>query len=306
MKKSNLIILGCHSSIPTIEFHPTSQILEMCENTFLIDCGEGTQAQIKKTNIKINNISNIFISHLHGDHYFGLIGLISTYQLIGRKIPLNIYSPKGLKEIINIHFKWSKSRIEYDINYIELLSKKSEKIFENKKIIVYTIPLKHRISTNGFLFKEKSHDRNLNINAIKKYPEIRISDYKNIKKGNNFKLSNGNEILNSDITFDPPKSISYAFCSDTSYCIDIIKYIKNVNLLYHESTFLEIEKERAKKTGHSTAIQAAKIAKKANVKKLILGHYSNRFKDIKKFEKEAKKIFYNTEASEALKNYKIL
>ncbi|WP_185858510.1 ribonuclease Z [Blattabacterium cuenoti] len=303
MKKPSLTILGCHSSIPTNKFHPTAQILEMKGFYFLIDCGEGTQVQLRKAKVKFNKIMHIFISHLHGDHFFGLIGLLSTFHLLGREKSINIYAPKGLKEIINVHFKWSYTKLKYDIDHIELSSKKLEKIMENDKIEVFSIPLKHRIYTNGFLFKEKPSNRKLNIEEIRKIPDIRITNYKDIKLGKDFKTNNGRIIPNKKLTFDPPKILSYAFCSDTSFYLPIIEHIKYVDLLYHESTFLKTEENRAINTGHSTANQAAYIAKKAKVKKLLLGHYSNRFPNIKTFEKEAKKIFFNVEASVPLKTY---
>ncbi|BBA17506.1 ribonuclease Z [Blattabacterium cuenoti] len=303
MKKPSLTILGCHSSIPKKNFHPTAQILEIKGFSFLIDCGEGTQVQLKKAKIKFNKIIHIFISHLHGDHFFGLIGLLSTFHLLGREKSINIYAPKGLKEIIDVHFKWSYTKLKYCVNYIELSSKKLEKIIDNEKIEVFSIPMKHRIYTNGFLFKEKPSKRKLNIEEIQKIPDIKILDYKNLKLGKDFKTNNGKIISNLKLTFDPPKILSYAFCSDTSFYLPIIEHIKYVDLLYHESTFLKIEEKRAINTGHSTANQAAYIAKEAKVKKLLLGHYSNRFPNLKEFEKEAKKIFPNVEISEPLKTY---
>ncbi|WP_185870491.1 ribonuclease Z [Blattabacterium cuenoti] len=304
MRKPSLTILGCHSSIPTDKFYPTAQILDMKGYSFLIDCGEGTQVQLRKAKIKFNRIVHIFISHLHGDHFFGLIGLLSTFHLLGREKSVSIYAPKGLKEIINTHFKWSYTKLQYCIDHIELSSDRLEKIMENEKIKVYTIPLKHRIYANGFLFKEKpSNNRKLNMKEIKKIPDIKIVDYKNLKLGKDFMTNEGQIIPNYQLTFDPPKILSYAFCSDTSYYLPIIEQIKCVDLLYHESTFLKKEENRAINTGHSTANQAAWIAKKAQVKKLLLGHYSNRFPNIKKFEEEAKEIFSNVEASEPLKTY---
>lgn len=303
LAKPILTILGCHSSIPTKKFHPTSQILEIRGHIFLIDCGEGSQVQMNRVKIKFNKLCNIFISHLHGDHYFGLIGLLSTLQLLGREKYLNIYSPKGLQEIINIHLKWSESRLNYNINYYELNNNIFEKIFEDEKVEVYTFPLNHRIQTNGFLFKEKFVKKNLNINEIRKYPEIKISDYNSIKYGNDFITNDGIIISNNRLTIKNRDSISYAFCSDTAYNPSIINYINKVNLLYHESTFLNIEKNRAEFTKHSTAEQAAKIASKAKVGKLLLGHYSNRFKNINNFKIEAQKYFYNTELTEPLKKF---
>ncbi|WGH25686.1 MAG: ribonuclease Z [Candidatus Shikimatogenerans bostrichidophilus] len=305
MINSNIIILGCNSSLPTRNFHPTSQILYMRENYFLIDCGEGTQVQLIKAKIKINKIDNIFISHLHGDHYFGLIGILSTYQLLGRKKKLNIFSPKGLKNIINEHLKWSKSKITYPLKFIILSSKKSEKIYDKNNVNIYTIPLKHKIYTNGFLFKEKKKLKNLNIENVNKIKEIKISDYINIKKGKDYIKKNGTKIPNKYLTFKQQKPLSYAFCSDTSYYPKISKYLKNVDLLYHESTFLHKDNILAYKRGHSTSIEAAKIAKLSNVKKLLLGHFSCRFPNIKKFEKEAKKIFNNTIATKSLNNYNL-
>ncbi|WP_185851561.1 ribonuclease Z [Blattabacterium cuenoti] len=304
MRRPSLTILGCHSSIPTDKFYPTAQILEMKGYSFLIDCGEGTQVQLRKAKIKFNRIVHIFISHLHGDHFFGLIGLLSTFHLLGREKSVSIYAPKGLKEIIDTHFKWSYTKLKYCIDHIELSSEKEEKIMENEKIEVYTIPLKHRIYTNGFLFKEKpNNNRKLNMKEIQKIPDIKIIDYKNLKLGKDFMTNEGKIIPNCQLTFDPSKILSYAFCSDTSYYLPIIEQIKSVDLLYHESTFLKKEENRAINTGHSTAKQAAYMAKKAKVKKLLLGHYSNRFPNIKEFEKEAKEIFSNVEASEPLKRY---
>ncbi|XCI75363.1 MAG: ribonuclease Z [Flavobacteriales bacterium] len=303
MLRSKLTILGCHSSIPTKDFYPTAQILELRRHFFLIDCGEGTQVQIRRAQIKFNRIVHIFISHLHGDHFFGLMGLLSTFQLLGWKNPLNIYAPKGLKEIIDTHLKWSSGKLTYPIKHIELSSEKSEKIFEDEKAQVYTIPLKHRIYTNGFLFKEKPRERKLDIDTIKKHPEIEICDYQNLKLGKDFITKNGQTTSNNQLTLDPPKILSYAFCSDTAYHRAIIDQIRGVDLLYHESTFLSGEEDWAKTTGHATAAQAASIAQEAGVGKLLLGHYSSRISNIKIFEHEARKIFPNTEASEVLKTY---
>ncbi|WGH25140.1 MAG: ribonuclease Z [Candidatus Shikimatogenerans bostrichidophilus] len=305
MINSYLIILGYNSSLPIYNHHPTSQILYMRENYFLIDCGEGTQSQLIKTKIKINKINNIFISHLHGDHYYGLIGILSTYQLLRRKNILTIYSPKGLKEIIKVHLKWSSTKICYPLKFVILSSRKKEKIFENKNVKIYTIPLEHKIYTNGFLFKEKKKLKNLNIDNVKKIKEININDYINIKKGNNFVKKDGTIIPNKFLTFKSQKPLSYAFCSDTKYSPKIIKFLKNVDLLYHESTYLQKFKKLAYNRGHSTAIDAANIAKLSKVKKLILGHFSNRFPYIKLFEYEAKTTFKNSIIPKTLKPYKI-
>jgi len=289
-----LTILGCHSATPRVNAHPTSQVLQIKNHHFLIDCGEGTQVQMRKYKVGFAKIKHIFISHLHGDHFFGLIGLISSFGLLNRESDLHIYGPKGLKEIIELQLQVSQTRVAYKLVFHELVSTKSELIFEDKKVRVSTIPLKHRVYTNGFLFQEKESLRKLNIKTVEKYPEIEVCDYHNLKKGKDFILKDGTVLKNEVLTLDPPKPLSYAYCSDTSYNPAIIKIIKNTDLLYHEATFLEDRLELAHITGHSTALQAGKIAKAAGVKLLILGHYSNRYKDIKAFQKEAQQEFQNT------------
>ena len=293
-----LTILGCHSATPRTFAHPTSQFLEINNRFFLIDCGEGTQAQLRKYKIKFSKIKHVFISHLHGDHFYGLIGLISTFSLLNRESELHIFAPKGAEEIIKLQLKLSKSWIHYPLFFHELKSKKSELIFEDDHVQVTTIPLKHRIYTNGFLFQEKITERKINIAAILKQPEIEICDYQNLKNGKDFIKKNGDIISNKKLTFEPPQPITYAFCSDTIYNEDIIPIIKNVDLLYHESTFLDDKIELAKKTKHTTAKQAAKIANKAKVGKLILGHYSSRYKNLESFLTEAKIEFDNVVLSE--------
>jgi len=289
-----LTILGCHSATPRVHAHPTSQLLEIKNHSFLIDCGEGTQVQLRKYKIKFSKIKHIFISHLHGDHVFGLIGLLSTFRLLNRELEINVYGPKGIKELIVTQLRLTESHAGYPIKFHELTSKKSELIFEDKKVAVYTIPLKHRVYTNGYLFKEKTADRNLNMGTILHYPEIEVCDYQNLKNGKDFQLNSGKNIPNKELTFDPKKPLSYAFCSDTAYLESIIPIIKNVDLLYHEATFLNDKADLAKTTGHSTAAQAATIAKKANVGQLIVGHYSNRYTSKEDFKIEAETIFSNT------------
>lgn len=290
-----LTILGCHSATPRVDAHPTSQVLEIKNHTFLIDCGEGTQTQLRKYKVKFSKIKNIFISHLHGDHVFGLIGLISTFRLLNSEVQLNVYGPKGIKQFITTQLLLSESYAKFPVNFHELSSNKSELIFEDDKVEVHTIPLKHRIYTNGFLFKEKNTERKLNINAIKQYDEIETCDYQNLKNGRDYKLDNGEIISNETLTFSPKPPLSYAFCSDTIFKPDITELIKNVNLLYHEATFLEDKKELAQKTKHSTAKEAAKIAQMANVKKLLIGHFSSRYNNLSDFTSEAQQVFKNTE-----------
>lgn len=302
---ANLTILGYNSAIPTITSSPTAQLLEMEERFFLIDCGEGTQIQLRKAKAKFSKINHIFISHLHGDHCFGLPGLISSFQLLGRETPLHIYGPTGIKELIETILRLTKTHKGFDLVFHELKSKQSELIMEDHRIEVHTIPLNHRIYCNGYLFREKPKERQLNIQEISKYPEIEICDYHNLKKGKDFVLKDGYILKNELLTNNPSPPLSYAFCSDTRYSEKIIPIIKGVDLLYHEATFLDELKDLAQYTGHSTATEAATIAQKANVKKLILGHFSNRYSDYSVFEKEARKIFPNTFVPDILKKIKI-
>ena len=301
----NLTILGCHSATPRINAFPTAQYLEINNRHFLIDCGDGTQRQMRKYKVGFSKIDHIFISHLHGDHFYGLVGLLSTYGILNREKELHIYGPKGIKEVTLLKLKISQSHAKYKIIFHELTSRKSELIFENDKVSVTTIPLNHRVYTNGYLFKEKEKPRKLNMLNISGYPEIDKADYLNIKAGKDVVLSTGEIIANKELTIAPTKPLSFAFCSDTCYKPNIISIIENVDLLYHEATFLADREDLAKKTKHSTSKQAAQIAKDASVKQLILGHYSGRYKDISLFKTEAKEIFENTELAEPGKVFSI-
>ncbi len=285
-----LTILGCYAATPRTITNPTSQDLEIKNQMFLIDCGEGTQVQLRKHKIKFSRINRIFISHLHGDHFYGLIGLISTFTLLNRENDLHVYGPKGIKEIILLQLKYSNSYTSYNLYFHELESNESVLVYEDDNVIVKTIPLKHRVYTNGYLFKEKNLQRKLNIEAVEEY-NIEKCYFAKIQNGGNITLENGKEIKNEELTFSPEKEKSYAFCSDTLYDESIIPIIKNVDVLYHESTFLESENHLASRTMHSTAKEAALIAKKANVGTLLMGHYSTRYGDISLFKEEGETIF---------------
>ncbi|MEL1241135.1 ribonuclease Z [Flavobacterium flavipallidum] len=287
-----LTILGCYAATPRTFTNPTSQVLEIKNRLFLIDCGEGTQVQLRKNKIKFSKINQIFISHLHGDHFFGLIGLISTFSLLNRNNDLHIYGPKGIKEIIKLQLRLSNSWPNFELHFHELENTESEVVYEDDKVLVKTIPLKHRIYTNGFLFQEKLDERKLNIAAVQEY-EIERCYYQNIKNGKDILLDDGRLIPNNLLTFNPEKPKSYAFCSDTCYTETILPIIDKVDVLYHESTFLQSEETLAAKTMHTTAIQAATIAKRAQVTQLVLGHYSTRYDRIEVFKEEASTIFSN-------------
>jgi len=287
-----LTILGCYAATPRTISNPTSQVLEIKNRVFLIDCAEGTQVQLRKSKVKFSKINHIFISHLHGDHFYGLVGLISTFMLLNRESDLTVYGPKGIKEIILLQLRASGSYTGYNLYFHELESNESETIFEDDRVVVKTIPLNHRVYTNGFLFQEKNIERKLNVEAVENY-EIDKVYFNKIKYGGDITLDNGTIIPNSELTFDPQVAKSYAFCSDTMYDESIIPLIENVDYLYHESTFLESEDHLSERTMHSTAKQAATIALKAKVKHLILGHYSTRYGNIEYFKTEAQTIFPN-------------
>ncbi len=285
-----LNILGCFSATPRRDTNPTAQVLEINNHLFLIDCGEGTQVELRRNKIKFARIKHIFISHLHGDHFFGLVGLISTFRLLTRETELHIHCPKGLKEVITLQMKLADSWTNYPLYFHELTSDASELIFEDEKVEVWTIPLDHRIYTNGFLFKEKVGERHLNMPAVIE-ANIDIAYYNKLKQGHDVLNNDGVLIDHKKVTSAPNPPKSYAFCSDTAYKESIVPIIKDVDVLYHESTFLEKHAHLAPKTKHSTAKEAATIAKMANVKMLILGHYSTRYDDLNEFKQEAETIF---------------
>ncbi|ATA91226.1 ribonuclease Z [Capnocytophaga canimorsus] len=297
-----ITILGCHSATPRANARPSSQVLEMRGHLFLIDCGEGSQMALRNANVKFSRIKHIFISHLHGDHFFGLPGLISTFQLLGRETELHIYGPKGIKEAILLLLKLGGAWSSFYIHFHELESEVSEILLDDEKVQVRTIPLKHRVYTNGFLFQEKQTERRLNIDAIQNYG-VQICDYQNIKNGKDIELENGEVIPNELLSFDPILPQSYAYCSDTLYFEALADAIQEVRVVYHESTFLKQHNDLATKTMHSTAFQAGLTAKKANAETLILGHYSSRYSDKKLFLNEAREVFPNVHLSEDGKKF---
>lgn len=293
-----LTILGCHSATPRVNAFPTSQYLEINNNHFLVDCGEGTQRQMRKYKVGFSKINHIFISHLHGDHFYGLVGLLSTYGILSREKDMHIFGPKGIKNATLQMLKISESHAKFKMVFHELSSKESELIYEDDRVSVRTIPLTHRVYTNGYLFTEKEKARKLNMLNISGYPEIDKADFLNIKAGRAVTLSSGEVVPNTELTIDPIKPASFAFCSDTSYKPNIVPIIKNVDLLYHEATFLDDRQDLAKKTKHSTSIEAAQIAKDANAGQLVIGHYSGRYPDTSLFQKEAETVFENVSLAE--------
>ena len=289
----DLTILGSNSAAPAHNRHQSAQLLQVENYYFLIDCGEGTQMQISRYRAKLNRINNIFISHLHGDHYLGLVGLISTMHLRQRETDLNIYGPAALAEIVTLQLKHAQTVLNYKINFHPLDHQRSLTILDNNLLTVSTIPLNHRIPCTGFLFREKPKRKK--IDKAKVDQSFSVESIIKLKNGEDVLDENGKmKYKNSDYTFPAKKSRSYAYCSDTKYDPDLVKSIAKVDLLYHESTFLSDKEQRAAETYHSTAEQAALIARQAKVKQLVLGHYSIRYKDLQPLLDEAKAVFAST------------
>lgn len=286
----SLTILGSNSALPKSDRYPTAQILRVSERFFLIDCGEGTQMQLRRNRINFNKINHMFLSHLHGDHIFGLIGLISTMGLLGRKKVLTIHAHQDLKGLMEPHLLYFCADLPYQIVFSDLCYDEPKIIYEDKKVTVQSLPLSHRIPTCGFVFREKPKEANIRKEAIEKY-SLSVREIVAIKNGEPFIGEDGKEVEPSELIIPPRKTSSYAFCSDTRYYRRVIEHIKGVDLLYHEATFLHELKDLAKKTSHTTAKQAATIARDAEVGKLLLGHFSSRYKDLSPIEKEAKAIF---------------
>lgn len=300
----SLTVLGSSSAVPTSKRNPTAHVLNIHEHFFLIDCGEGTQMQMINFNVNLSKISDIFISHLHGDHLFGLFGLLSTYNLINRKNDLHIYAHPEIKHTINYFEDNFGQNLGYDIIVHPFRAKVSSLVYENRHVTVETIPLRHRIPTVGFLFREKEKPRNMRKEAIEKY-NIAIRDIVRIKKGDDYITDTGKLIKNKELTLPPYKIRSFAYCSDTLYTEKIIPSVSGVDLLYLESTFLDKDRKLAKSTYHMTAAQAAALAVKANAERLLIGHFSARYKDETLLLKEARSIFGNTDIVEEGVSYTI-
>ena len=298
-----ITILGCHSASPRANARPSAQLLEMRGHLFLIDCGEATQIALRNANAKFARIKHIFISHLHGDHFYGLFGLISTFQLLGREAEMHIYGPKGIKEAVLLVLKLGGAYTPFPLYFHELTGNTSELLYEDEKVSVRTIPLQHRVYTNGFLFEEKVGERRINADVIAQYPEIQVCDYQNIKNGKDIVLEDGTIIPNAELTFEPHRPQSYAYCSDTLYFEALAESIRGARVVYHESTFLQVNEELAAKTMHSTAQQAGLTARTAGAEALILGHYSSRYADVNLFKKEAEEVFKNVFLAEDGKKF---
>lgn len=292
----DVTILGCSSALPTAHRHPTAQLINIAERYFLVDCGEGTQMQLRRYHFRIQRINHIFISHLHGDHFFGLVGLLSSMHLLGRQGDLHLYHPPGLREIIEIQMKYSGTALSYPIVYHEHQPTGKHLVFEDALVEVYTFPLSHRIPCNGFYFTEKKRPHSI-IREKAVALKVPVSQMANLKKGMDAVTEDGTVIPNDLVTRPPSQPRSYAFCSDTCYDESIIPHIAGVDLLYHEATFTDKFQKRAVETWHSTAREAAAIATQAGAKRLLIGHFSARFTDTRPLLDEAREHFPETAAA---------
>ena len=287
-----LTILGNNSAIPAFDRNPTAQILQTMEESYLIDCGEGTQMQMTKYKIRRSKINHIFISHLHGDHYFGLVGLLTSMSLLNRTQDLHIHAPAALEEIIQLQFKVADTHLSYPIHFHPIT--KEGLIVDDKKISVQCFKVLHRIECWGFIFRQKKNPRRIDANRVRSY-EIPAAFYEKLQQGADYVNKKGTIIPNEEVTTAAPKPKSFAYCADTIYDESLAGKIKEVDLLYHETTYLKDLHERAAARYHSTTVQAAAIAKKGDVKKLLIGHFSSKYETLDEFLVEAKAVFDNTE-----------
>lgn len=289
-----LTVLGSSSATPIYNRHPSSQLLNIRERFFLIDCGEGTLMQLLRYRIRYHRISHIFISHLHGDHYLGLVGLLSTFHLQGRSNELHLYGQQELMDIVEMQLRLSNSILRYNLIFHPVRHYTPEVILEDDDLMVTSIVLNHRIPCTGFMFREKPRPRKLIVNKLQQY-NIPFKHYAAIKNGEDYEDDFGKIIPNNELTEKPVPPRSFAYCSDTLYEPSLAEDVRNADLLYHESTFMHELADRAKATYHTTAQQAAELAKAAGVGKLLIGHFSARYKDLDPLLQEAKSIFPDTE-----------
>ena len=292
----SLTILGSSSALPKPDRFTTAHVLNAHERFYLIDCGEGTQIQLRRYKIRFSKIHHIFISHLHGDHFFGLFGLLSSFNLMGRKVPLNLYGPEKLKNILDAVYGNMGEKMNYSINFSQLNWQDKQLLLETEKIKVYSFPLDHKIQSCGFLFKEKKQARNL-IKTAKEDYDLGIKEIIQLKNGEDVKRDTGDILSYKLLTNKSFTPRSYAYVSDTRYYEPLVDHIRDVDLLYHEATYLEEMSSQAQLTGHSTSMEAARIAKMAKVKKLVIGHFSTRYKSTAPLLEEAQNIFPNTFAA---------
>lgn len=291
-----LTILGTSSALPTSDRYPTAHVLNVHERLFLIDCGEGTQMQMRRYRIRFGKINHIFISHLHGDHFFGLYPLLSTFNLMGRKTPLHVYAPAPAEELIFRHLKDFDINLAYELVVHTLSGKTVRPVLDDRRVDVFSFPLKHRVKSYGFLFREKLPDLNIIREKITEF-NLTIAEIARLKKGEDVTRERGEVIMAAEVTHIPRKAVSYAYCSDTGWFPKLASYVRGVDMLYHEATFSDENEALAARTGHSTARHAATVALDAGAGRLILGHFSARYRTPAILEEEARQVFPAAEAA---------
>lgn len=290
-------ILGCGSALPTLRHNPSSQVVEVREKLFMVDCGEGTQLQLRRCRVKFNRLQAVFISHIHGDHCFGLPGLISTLGMLGRTAPLSIYGPKELGPVVDKAVNIFCHDLGYEVTYHDVDTSAHQVIFEDRSITVESVPLSHRVPCCGFLFREKRSKPHVN-RDMTDYYEVPVDYLPLIRQGFDWTTAAGEKIPNAKLTTPPDSPRSYAYCSDTRYLPDLHKMVEGVNVLYHESTYASDHQDFADTYFHSTAAQAASVARDAHVGQLLLGHYSARYEDETRILLEAREVFPNSMLTE--------
>lgn len=297
-----LTILGTSSALPTSDRYPTAHVLNVHERLFLIDCGEGTQTQMRRYRIRFGKINHIFISHLHGDHFFGLYPLLSSFNLMGRKTPLHLYAPAPVEELVPRHLSDFDINLGFDLEIHTLGSQGLTRVLDDKRVEVFSFPLRHRIPSCGFLFREKRAERNIIREMIGKH-SLTIAEIARLKRGDDVVRESGEVVSCESVTTPPPDPVSYAFCSDTAWFPALADYVRGADLLYHEATFGDDNEDLAVRTAHSTARHAATVARDAGVKKLVIGHFSARYRTADILEKEAREVFAATEAAREGNSY---
>lgn len=287
-----VIILGNNSALPAFGRHPTAQMVSVFGEDILLDCGESTQVQMQRHGVRWRNLNHIFISHLHGDHYFGLPGLVNSMSLLGRVAPLHLYAPAPIEQMLEDIMKWSDTELSYPL-YFHPLQEGSELLVDNNTFKVTSFPVEHRIPCHGFLIESKNRGRKILPVQCRDY-EVPRYYYDKLKQGEDYERQDGTVIKNEELTTEGPPTKKYAYCADTIYTESFLPYIMGADTIYHECTYLHNDVEKATARYHSTAIQAAEIAKKAGAKQLLLGHFSSKYRDLSQFRAEAQTVFENT------------
>lgn len=297
-------ILGAASAKPSATRHQTSQLINHCEQYFLVDAGEGVQSRMMRVGVNPMKLSAVFISHLHGDHLFGLFPMISSLGLMGRKVPLHVYAPRPFDEILEYHLRYFDTQLPYEVVWHEVHTTQHELLFENSVLEVWSVPLRHRVPTAGFLFREKPAPLNVDKGAIERYG-LGVAQITAAKRGEDVELADGTVVPNGEVTYTPWEPRSYAYLSDTNYSGKAVSLVRGVDLLYHEATYAGDMRREAKERGHATTLDAARAAVESGARRLLIGHFSSRYKDEEALVEECRMIFPESYLAEEYKSFDI-